>query len=157
MTVVVLWPVVYGTVFFCWHHCRENAQVTQGGRHLLGGPQACIHCDKSVGRREVHCRALGELGLRRVPDVTIFLQYQSNMRGVDIVDQKVSMYTMQLQSHKRWHRILLDVTDLTLTNSWTLHAADCYRLGLPMLARQLFHKKLALALIAPSVRVARVP
>jgi hypothetical protein len=38
-----------------------------------------------------------------------------------------------------------------------LHEADCVRLGLPILARQLFYKRLALALMVPCVCVARVP
>jgi hypothetical protein len=87
----------------------------------------------------------------------ILLQYEQNMRGIDVVDHKVSLYTTQLQSHKWWHCILLDVLDLTLNNSWTLQEADCIRLGLLTYARQLFHKRLAVALMVPSMHVVRVP
>jgi hypothetical protein len=87
-----------------WHHCRENAQVAQGGRHLLGGPQACIpdiHCDKSIGRREVRCRALGELGLHGVPDVAhpliISVQHAgSRHRGPESVNVHYAVAVSQM-------------------------------------------------------------
>ena len=45
------------------------------------------------------------------PTSPILLEYQRNMRGIDVLDQQRVEYTVQLKSHKWWHRLLLFVLD----------------------------------------------
>jgi hypothetical protein len=64
--------------------------------------------------------------------------------------------SVQLQSHKWWHRVLLYVVDGSMMNSWVLYQDDCRHLGLAMKTRACFYKTLALDMIQPSVRAGRV-
>jgi hypothetical protein len=85
------------------------------------------------------------------PTSPILLQYQQNMRGIDVVDQCRGYYTAALQSHKWCHRILTFILDSSLFNSYILYTADGESLGLPRHTRQLWHFNLARSLVAPFV------
>lgn len=65
------------------------------------------------------------------PTSLVLLEYQQNMRGVDVVDQQRVEYSVQLQSHKWWHRLLLFVLDSSLQNANVLYREDVQRVGLP--------------------------
>jgi hypothetical protein len=97
------------------------------------------------------------IGSTRVdfPTSPILLQYQQNMRGVDLVDQKCGNYTIQLWSHKWWHRPMLFVVDSSILNAYVIYVEDMRELGLPTLSRQLFHFNLGAALVEPYVTAAR--
>jgi hypothetical protein len=93
------------------------------------------------------------------PTSPILLKYQANMRGVDVVDQYRHYYTIALQLHKWWHRVLTLVLDSLLLNSFITYRADAEDVGMPVYSRQLWHYTLAKRLVAPFVRpdVARGP
>jgi hypothetical protein len=93
------------------------------------------------------------------PSSPILLDYQANMRGVDVVDQYRQYYTAALQSHKWWHRVLTLVLDSSLLNSFLIYRVDAEDVGMPVYTRQLWHFTLAKRLVAPFVRqdVARGP
>jgi hypothetical protein len=85
------------------------------------------------------------------PTSPILLQYQKNMRGIDVVDQCRGYYMAALQSHKWWHKILTFILDSSLFNSYVLYSADAESLGLSRHTRQLWHFNLARSLVAPFV------
>lgn len=89
------------------------------------------------------------VGRERVdfPTSPILLEYQSNMRGVDVVDQQRQEYTMQLQSHKWWHRLLLFITDSSILNSYILYVEDLMAVGLPYDSRVVYQYRLAMVLV----------
>jgi hypothetical protein len=87
------------------------------------------------------------------PTSPILLQYQSNMRGIDVVDQCRMYYTAALQSHKWWHWCLTLILDSSLQNGFILYREDVMEVGLPVYSRQLWHYNLAQVLVAPFVRV----
>jgi hypothetical protein len=74
------------------------------------------------------------------------------MRGVDVVDQMREYYTIQLQSHKWWHKVFLFILDSTLDNSFVLYSEDQREMGLPVLAIAFRRMNLAKALVLPFVR-----
>lgn len=69
------------------------------------------------------------------------------MRGVDVVDQLRGEYTVQLQSKKWWHRLLLFILDSSCMNGYTLYREDAQRVGLPVHSRLLWHYDLGMALV----------
>lgn len=81
------------------------------------------------------------------PTSPILLEYQRNMRGVDVVDQLRGEYTVQLQSQKWWHRLLLFVLDSSCMNGYTLYREDSERVGLPVQSRLLWHYNLGMELV----------
>lgn len=91
------------------------------------------------------------------PTSPILLQYQSNMRGVDIVDQEVQEYTVQFRSHKWWHKLFMFVLDSSLVNTYVMYEAHCVELGLPVQSRLMWHYKFAYDLVKSSVMVGRIP
>jgi hypothetical protein len=86
----------------------------QSGPHLL-----CVH-------RWVHRERLD------FPTSPVLLEYQANMRGVDVVDQYRHYYTAALQSHKWWHRVLTLVLDSLLLNSFITYRVDAEDVGIPI-------------------------
>jgi hypothetical protein len=98
------------------------------------------------------------IGRERVdfPTSPVLLQYQSNMRGMDLVDQKREYYSIQLQSHKWWHRLMLFVVESYLDNSHILHEADNWVVGLVVLTCQCFRYVLAQTLVGPFVRAQNI-
>jgi hypothetical protein len=89
------------------------------------------------------------VGRERVdfPTSPILLQYQQFMRGVDLVDQQRQEYTVQLQSHKWWHRLFMFILDSTLLNSYILYSHQIRGLGLPINSRALWHYRLGMQLV----------
>ena len=81
----------------------------------------------------------------------ILLEYQRYMRGVDVLDQMRQEYSVQLQSHKWWHRLLLFVLDTSCQNAYVLYKEDANRVGLPVQSRLLWHYTLGMRLISPSL------
>jgi hypothetical protein len=109
---------------------------------LVSTATSPIHPD-SVARRWV--------GRQRVdfPTSPILLEYQSNMRGIDVVDQKREYYFVAQQGYKWWYWALYFVIDSSLNNSCSLYSEDQRALGLPLDARQRWHYLLGHALIQP--------
>jgi hypothetical protein len=87
------------------------------------------------------------------PTSPVLLQYQANMRGVDVVDQYRHYYTAMLNSHKWWHKCLTFIVGSSLLNCFIIYREDATELGLGVWMRQLFHLTLAKALVAPLVCV----
>jgi hypothetical protein len=87
------------------------------------------------------------------PTSLVLLEYQRNMRGVDVVDQQRGYYTVALESNKWWHRGLTFVLDSSLQNSFIIYKEDAERVGLQLYTRQLWHYTLAKYLVEPFVRV----
>ena len=83
------------------------------------------------------------------PTSPILLEYQVFMRGIDVVDQQRGEYTVQLQSHKWWHRLLLWTLDSATLNSFLLYRADCENAGMTVFSRVFWHYTLAMHLIGP--------
>lgn len=52
------------------------------------------------------------------------VEYQTNMRGVDVMDQMCTDYNVQFHSHKWWYKHLFFVVDSWLNNSWVLFKHD---------------------------------
>jgi hypothetical protein len=58
-------------------------------------------------------------GIREpIPSTLMQVEYQSHMRGVDVVDQMRRDYSVQFHSHKWWHKVFFFVHDSSLQNSW---------------------------------------
>jgi hypothetical protein len=83
------------------------------------------------------------------PTSPILLEYQRNMRGIDVLDQQRVEYTVQLQSHKWWHRLLLFVLDTSCQNAYVLYKEDAEQVGLPVTSRLLWHYTLGMRLVQP--------
>lgn len=90
------------------------------------------------------------------PTSPILLQYQRSMRGVDLVDQQRQEYSVQLHSHKWWHRLFLFILDSSLLNSYVLYAEDQRAIGMPSHSRALWHYELAMSLVQPVLQPNRV-
>jgi hypothetical protein len=86
------------------------------------------------------------------PTSPVLLQYQKNMRGIDVMDQCQGYYTCALESHKWWHRILTFVLDPSMHNSFVLYKEDSETLELLKHSLQLWLFTLAKQLVAPCVR-----
>jgi hypothetical protein len=71
------------------------------------------------------------------PTSPILLEYQQNMRGVDVVDQQRGYYTVALESRKWWHWGLTFMLDGSLQNAFIIYKEDSERVGLQVYARQL--------------------
>lgn len=87
------------------------------------------------------------------PMSPIFLQYQSNMRGVNVVDQYRHYYTMALQSQKSWHRCFTFVIDSSILNALILYWEDATNRGLALYLQHFWHYILAQKLVAPFVHM----
>lgn len=83
------------------------------------------------------------------PTSPILLEYQDFMRGIDVVDQQRGEYTVQLPTHKWWHRLLLWTLDSSTLNSYLLYRADYENAGFPVWTRVLWHYTLAMHLVGP--------
>jgi hypothetical protein len=53
-----------------------------------------------------------------IPSTPMQVEYQSHMRGVDMVDQMRRDYSVQFHLHKWWHKVFFFVHDSSLQNSW---------------------------------------
>lgn len=78
------------------------------------------------------------------------VEYQTNMRGVDVIDQMRTDYSVPFHSHKWWHKHLFFTVDCWLNNSWVLFKHDRYTRSAPVYMQRLpFHLAVAESLIAP--------
>jgi hypothetical protein len=134
-----------GTLAIRMHHSRKICAicwVDSKPVFLLSTATSLVHPDSVAG---------GWVGRQQVdfPTSSILLEYQSNMRRVDVVDQKREYYSVAQQGHKWWHRALYFVIDLSLNNSFSFYSEDQRALGLPLDARHRWHYLLGHALIQP--------
>jgi hypothetical protein len=83
------------------------------------------------------------------PTSPILLEYQRNMRGIDVVDQQRVEYTVGLASHKWWHRLLGFVVDSSAHNAYILYRHDAQTVGVPVYSRLLWLYKVGMALLRP--------
>jgi hypothetical protein len=83
------------------------------------------------------------------PTSPILLEYQRNMRGIDVVDQQRVEYTVALASHKWWHRLLCFVVDSAAHNAYILYRHDARAVGVPVFSRLLWLYRLGMALLCP--------
>ena len=76
------------------------------------------------------------------------VEYQKNMRGVDVVDQMRWDYTVQFHSRKWWHKVFMFVLDSSLQNMWTLWQGHMQgRRAAKVGSRLSFYHRIAYALI----------
>lgn len=101
---------------------------------------------KCVAQRWIHRERV------EFPTSPVLLQYQANMRGIDVCDQTRGYYTTMMASHKWWHKILTFVLDSSIDNSWILYRHDAEDLGLATQSRLAWHYNLAQQLVAPFVK-----
>jgi hypothetical protein len=103
-------------------------------------------------------RKRGRAGEQVLPSTPVHIQYQENMRGLDITDMLWQMYSCQGPWHKWWKKILGFVLDQSITNCYIIHKEQYVEYGLPLLIHMDFHLSIAMKLIEPSLRpVTRAP
>ena len=51
----------------------------------------------------------------------IHLEYTTNMRGVDLANHIRSNYSLQVRTHKWWHRVFFSLLDLSTTNMYVIY------------------------------------
>lgn len=136
-----------GTLVVKMHRSRKIAAVCWiDSKPVWLLSTATDPCDpKSIAARWVP----GHRDRVEVPTSPILLEYQKNMRGIDVVDQQRGEYSVQLQSHKWWHRLLMFVLDSSCLNAYIMYAEDGRRVGMPLYPRILWHYELAMALVKP--------
>jgi len=83
------------------------------------------------------------------------VEYQSNMRGVDLVDQMRTNYSTQFHSNKWWHKYLMFTLDSVLHNAWVLYRVDRHGRGEKRPRRLHFMYDTAMGLIMPNVDLPR--
>lgn len=69
------------------------------------------------------------------------------MRGINVVDQQRGEYSVQLQSYKWWHRLLMFVQDSSSLNTYIMYAEDARRVGMLLHPQIFWHYKLPMALV----------
>ena len=90
-----------------------------------------------------------------VPSTPVHLEYQQMMRGVDATDQIRGNYSVQLSTHRWWHKILWFVIDQTITNCWILYRDEMEELGLHVLSHVSFQLAIAEHLVKDTARIDR--
>lgn len=90
-----------------------------------------------------------------VPTTPAQVEYQVNMRGVDLVDQMRTHYTTQFHSHKWWHKYLMFVVDSVLHNAWICYRHDRRARGERRVRRSNFMYDVAFGLIMPKLSMPR--
>lgn len=83
------------------------------------------------------------------------VEYQTNMRGVDVVDQMRRDYTVQFHSRKWWHKVFMFTVDSSLQNGWVLFCHDRTTRHDKLISRRRFLYNIALALIEPRLPLPR--
>lgn len=53
------------------------------------------------------------------------------MGGVDLADQMISLYRINIKSKKAYQRLIYHFIDMALVNAWLLYRKDCNILSLP--------------------------
>lgn len=76
----------------------------------------------------------------------MYIQYQTNMRGVDNADQISGRYDALTKSHKWWHQIFNFQLDTTVVNPWITHCNLSFRFLQNTLSHLEFHMQIAKAL-----------
>lgn len=71
---------------------------------------------------------------RRVVDIScpdIVHRYNKSMGGVDLADQMISLYRINIKSKKAYHRLIYHFIDMALVNAWLLYRKNCNILSIP--------------------------
>lgn len=77
------------------------------------------------------------------------VEYERNMRGVDVVDQMRRDYSCQFWSRKWWHKLWFFVLDSSLQNAWRLYKDDREARNERLHGCKAFHFVVAMELIEP--------
>lgn len=85
----------------------------------------------------------GKVGQLIVPSTPVHRQYEMFMRGVDVTDQLRVNYSVQLSSHKWWHKIFAFIVDQSIINSYILFNSEMEKLGLPVMRHMRFNLAIA--------------
>jgi len=138
--------------------------------HMLRRMAACVWFDgcpvfllsTSSDSIRAGCKTLRWVSGRHdeFPTSPIQKEYQEMMRGVDVVDQCRVEYSVQIMSHKWWHRLLFFIVNSSLGNSYVLYKADWaarHVKGRPkrQKSRADFHYAIASWLTAPAFQLGR--
>jgi hypothetical protein len=92
----------------------------------------------------------GQFNVRHeFPTSPILLEYQRNMRGIDVVDQQRVECTVALASHKWWHRLLGFVVDSSTHNAYILYRDNAQAVGVLVISRLLWLYRVGMALVLP--------
>lgn len=83
------------------------------------------------------------------------VEYQTHMRGVDLIDQMRRDYTVQYHSRKWWHKLMFFVVDSSLMNAWVLFRSDMQARGQRIGSRLKFYFTVAKELVTSYMRLPR--
>jgi hypothetical protein len=75
------------------------------------------------------------------------------MRGVDVSDHLRTSYSMQMRSHKWWHKVLIFGFDHSLVNQYILYLEGCLELRQKPLSHMYFNLAIADYLVNPYIVV----
>ena len=62
-----------------------------------------------------------------LPDIVA--RYNKSMGGVDLADQLISLYRINMKSKKSYHRLIFHFLDMALVNAWLLYRKDARSLS----------------------------
>jgi len=82
-----------------------------------------------------------------VPCPQVVIDYNSNMNGVDIFDQRLSYYKIDRRSKKWWHRIFFYLLDASIVNSNNIYN----RLKLPQISAKDFRRSVINGLLSETL------
>lgn len=66
-----------------------------------------------------------------VPCPDIVQRYNKSMGGVDLADQLISLYRINIKSKKAYHRLVFHFLDMSIVNAWIMYRKDCDNLSIP--------------------------
>jgi hypothetical protein len=84
-------------------------------------------------------REKGRAIWQEVPSTPVHIQYQEFMRGIDVIDQLRTYYSIQLRSKKWWKKLMCFVLDQSFVNLYILYLEDIEKLGLKPLEHARFN------------------
>ena len=64
-----------------------------------------------------------------IPRPDIVGRYNKSMGGVDLADQLLSLYRINIRSKKYYHRLIYHMIDMTVVNAWLLYKRDATKLN----------------------------
>jgi hypothetical protein len=77
----------------------------------------------------VLCREKGRRYRMVVPSTPIQREYEEFMRGVDVSDHLRTSYSIQMRSHKWWHKVFIFGFDQSIVNQYILYLERCSELS----------------------------
>lgn len=83
-----------------------------------------------------------------IPRPNIVKQYNNYIEGVDICDQLISYYRMNVKSKKGYHKLIFHLIEVTIINSWMLYRREARTLNVsPEMPLHVFRFEIANSLM----------